>query len=36
MVIKELEPLKESLRDLNQRLQRMGYKLIKADTAGTD
>jgi len=29
MVIKELEILKESFRDLNQRLQRMGYKPIK-------
>jgi len=35
MVIKELEILKESFRDLNQRLQRTGYKLIKADMAGT-
>jgi len=29
MVIKELETLKESFRDLNQRLQKIGYKLIK-------
>jgi len=29
MVIKELEPLKENFRNLNQRLQRVGYKLIK-------
>jgi len=29
ITIKELEILKESFRDLNQRLQRIGYKLIK-------
>jgi len=29
ITVKELEPLKGSFRDLNQRLQRMWYKLIK-------
>jgi len=29
ITVKESEILEESFRDLNQRLQRMGYKLIK-------
>jgi len=29
ITVKELDPLKEDFRELNNRFQRMGYKLIK-------
>jgi len=29
ITVKELEPLKGSFKDLNQRIQKIGYKLIK-------
>jgi len=34
ITVKELEPLKESFRDLNQRLQKIGYKLIRSNLYG--